>query len=252
MAADLIVYAIVAGVLVFWLRSILGTRNGEEKDRGNPFAPRPPSNDSYAPEPHDADHPGALPNPFVQPSAPAPMKVTKTTLVGRVKIETPMAEQGLRDIAARDSRFNLDRFIEGAEYAFEYIVTQFAKGNEDAIRPLLAPRVMNDFSRAITDRRTRGETVDTKIEAVRGMDIIAATLKGTMAFVTIRFTAQEVCIIRNAAGSIIAGDPEKTTTMIDLWTFGRDVGASDPTWHLYETRDERPEPHKTPMPESGA
>ena len=37
MPADLIVYAVVAAGLIFWLRSILGTRHGEEHERPNPF-----------------------------------------------------------------------------------------------------------------------------------------------------------------------------------------------------------------------
>ena len=37
MPADLIVYALVAAGLVFWLRSVLGTRHGEEREHPNPF-----------------------------------------------------------------------------------------------------------------------------------------------------------------------------------------------------------------------
>ena len=32
---ELLIYALVAGGLVFWLRSILGTRHGEERDRSD-------------------------------------------------------------------------------------------------------------------------------------------------------------------------------------------------------------------------
>lgn len=241
MAADLIIYAVVAAALIFWLKTILGTKNGEERERPNPFAPK---NDNGTPQEGNVID---LPRPA---NTGAPIRVTKTTLTSRVKIETPDAENGLRAIAAVDSSFNLDRFMEGAEYAFELIVTSFAKGDRDTLKNLLTPNVYNDFDRAITDRTVRGETVDTKIEAVRGMDIISATVKGNIGFVSIRFTAQETCIIRNAAGAVVAGDADKTTTMIDIWTFGRDLNSASPVWYLYETRDEHMEHHKTPLPES--
>jgi predicted lipid-binding transport protein (Tim44 family) len=249
MAADLIIYGIIAAALVFWLKNLLGTRNGEERERDNPFAPK---NDN-------APGPGPATPGFDMPSMPTslsrggpdPLKISKTTLANRVKIETPGAEAGLRAVAEKMPGFTLENFLDGAEYAFELIVTSFAKGDRAALKPLLSPGVYNDFDRAIADRTARGETVDTKIESVRGLDVIAAGVTGALAYISVRFTAQETCIIRNAAGAVVAGAPDQTTTMIDIWTFGREVGSTDPTWVLYETRDERAEPHKTPMPESG-
>jgi predicted lipid-binding transport protein (Tim44 family) len=255
MAADLIIYAIIAAALVFWLKNVLGTRHGDERDRPNPFAPK---NDNQPPEDDgvviDIARPGQVGAPAsvggMMGAAPDPLKITKTTLASRVRIETPAAGEALRTLASAQPGFTLERFIEGAEYAFEVIVTAFARGDRLTLKGLLAPSVYQDFDQAITARAARGETVDTKIEAVRGMDVIAAQIQGNQAFITVRFTAQEVCIIRNAAGAITSGALDQTTTMIDLWTFGREVNSTDPTWFLFETRDERAEDHKTPVPES--
>ena len=38
MSADILLYALVAAGLVFWLRNILGTRHGDERQRSNPFS----------------------------------------------------------------------------------------------------------------------------------------------------------------------------------------------------------------------
>lgn len=251
MAADLIVYAIVAAALVFWLKSILGTKNGEERERDNPFAPkndnRPGAQNDGPPLPDLAHAPIHM-----RDTGPDPLKINKATLMSRVRIETPGAEAGLRAVAAAKPDFTLEKFLDGAEYAFELIVTSFAKGDRATLKSLLSPSVYNDFDAAIADREARGETVETKIEAVRGMDIISATLKDNMAFISVRFTAQETCIIRDSSRAITSGSPDQATTMIDIWTFGHDISSNDPTWFLYETRDERPEPHKTPMPESTA
>jgi predicted lipid-binding transport protein (Tim44 family) len=248
MAADLIIYGIIAAALVFWLKNILGTRNGEEREHQNPFAPR---NDNVpSTEKPGIDMAGPALNLPLIPTGPDPLKITKTTLANRVRIETPGVETNLRTLVARAPSFNLERFLEGAEYAFELIVTSFAKGDRTTLKTLLAPSVYNDFDRAITDRAARGETVETKIEAVRAMDVIECRLTGNMAYIGVRFTAQEICIIRGASGAIISGGPEHISTMIDIWTFGRDITQSNPTWFLFETRDEHTEAHKTPLPES--
>jgi len=50
---------------------------------------------------------------------------------------------------------------------------------------------------------------------------------------------------------ITSGHPDKMTEMTDVWTFGRDTRSKDPTWMLYETADDVPEDHKTPIPNAG-
>lgn len=248
MATDLIVYAIIAAALVFWLRSILGTKNGEERDRANPFTGQ---DDAAKINPGPVKDGGKVID-VTFPAAKSDdraVRVIKTTLASRVKVEDS-AREGLRMIAEADRSFTLERFLEGAEAAFEMIVVAFARGDTATLRGLLAPNVFNDFESAVTARATRGETVETKVEAVRGMDVISARLAAGVAYIAVRFTAQETCLIRNAAGTVISGDPEKTTTMVDVWTFGRDVATNSPIWYLHETRDEQHEDHKTPLPES--
>lgn len=261
MVGDLIIYAIVAVALVFWLKNILGTRNGEEQNHENPFAPK---NDN---------RPGVPPSKSIEPGMPAPvapsdvqgfgrpgslfgpagtdpLRITRATLSSRARVETPTVTDGLRAIVARDPQFTLEKFLGGAEAAFEAIVTSFATGDRATLRALLSPSVYNDFDAALTDRATRGETIETRIEAIRGMDITDAGMRQNNAYIAVRFTAQETCLIRNAAGVVTEGDPDTATTMIDLWIFGRDVTSGNPAWFVIETRDDFIEPHKTPMPES--
>ena len=266
MQGDLIIYAIVAAALVYWLKNILGTRHGDEHDRDNPFAPRndnrpgvPPLDASSGPPQRgtNADRPASPAQTpgmgFFAPAGTDPLRITRATLSGRARIEGGEAvTQGLRTIVARDPNFTLERFLCVSEGAFETIVLAFAKGDRATLRGLLAPSVYNDFDAAITDRATRGETVETRIEALRGMDVIAARMDGDTAAISVRFTAQETCIIRNAAGTIVSGDPDTATTMIDVWTFARDVTSNSPVWYVHETRDDYIEPHKTPLPESRA
>jgi len=265
MQGDLIIYAIVAAALVFWLKNILGTKHGDERDRGNPFAPPndnrpgvPPVQGQAGPkDPPESERMagkdtgllGRGTNIFT-PAGVDPLRITRATLSSRVRIEGDAVTNGLRGIVERDPGFTLEKFLGGAEAAFELIVTSFAKGDRSTLQGLLAPSVYNNFDAAITDRTTRGETVETRIEALRGMDITAARMGGDIAYISVRFTAQETCIIRNAAGMITAGDPDVATTMIDIWTFGHDVTSNNPAWYIYETRDDVDEPHKTPMPES--
>ena len=225
MPADLFVYALVAAGLVFWLRSVLGTRHGEERERPNPF---------LAPEQQDASEQPA------NPEEPIGAQEQIIALAEKPRrnygVDNKTAENGLLDIARADKSFDIDFFLEGAQDAFAMIVESFAEGDREALKSLLAPAVYESFEKAISEREERGETQATDIHAVRKALVIEAWLEGKMAYITLRFTAEETSVTRNEEGDIIAGDPDKTMQMDDIWTFGRGLKSKDPAWLVYETR----------------
>ena len=227
MPADLIVYALVAAGLVFWLRSVLGTRHGEERDRSAPFL--------SGEEPHDiADSSTSAENPVDNAAEQIAALAAKPRKNYRVDNKT--AENGLIAIAEADRNFDVEAFLEGAQDAFVMIVESFAEGDRDTLKNLLSDDVYKAFEGAITDREKRDETQITEIHAIRTANIVFAELNGRSAKVTVKFTAEESSVTRDKDDKIIAGHPDKTTTMHDIWTFGRDVKSKDPSWLLVETR----------------
>ena len=238
MPVDIILYALIAAGLVFWLNNILGTKNGEEKDRHFPSS----NNANEAP---------------LMPLENNPNVVGLNTNVGdvfvlprHVKIENKTAENNLLDIVEEHSNFDLEHFASVVADAFSIVVESFADGDKETLKSLLAEPVYKAFDKEIDARKKRGETVTTEIKAVRKVDIIEAYLKENIVYLTVRFTAQEICVIRDDDQNTISGDPEKVTEMVDVWVFGRDINAEGPEWLVYETRDDEQEDHKTPLPES--
>ena len=132
------------------------------------------------------------------------------------------------------------------------IVTAFAAGDKPTLKMLLADNVYKAFEHAIAERERKGETVETDIHVIKTAKIVSAKVEKQKAIVSIRFTAEETCVIRDKDGNILSGDPDRVTEMTDLWTFTRNVKSKDPVWHVSETRDDIPEDHdaKTPLPEA--
>ena len=58
---------------------------------------------------------------------------------------------------------------------------------------------------------------------------------GSIARVTVRFESEQTNITRNSEGQPIDGAPNQVETIIDLWTFERDMSNDDPNWKLIET-----------------
>lgn len=235
MSADIVIYAAVAVGLVFWLRNILGTRHGDERQRPNPFT-RPPEDANAKSPVHPAQlNEAGLPAAALAVPALNPLALP-TTL--RASIKDPAAETGVMDIIKNDRGFDLAHFVGGAQDAFVMIVEAFSNGDRDVLRELLSPDLYRAFDDALLARETAGETMQTEIHAVRRTEILEAGMRGRMAVLTLRFVADETAIIKNRDGLIVSGNPDRVSETIDVWTFGRDLKSKDPTWFLLATREE--------------
>lgn len=232
MPADLLLYALVAAGLVFWLRNILGTRNGNERERPNPFTAQP--------EDHPKDRTaGTMPVAGLAAAGQAPFDdaLVEQPLDRNMSV-APTAQSGLHEIARADRSFQTVTFLRGAQDAFVMIVEAFAKGDRDTLKMLLAEPVYKAFVEAINARESVGQTSHVEIHAIRKAEIVAARLERRDAFITVRFVADETNVLRDSADLILHGNPDRVTETIDVWTFVRDTKAREPGWFLIETNDE--------------
>jgi hypothetical protein len=143
--------------------------------------------------------------------------------------------QGLEQIRRADPSFEPAHFLEGARTAFEMIVTGFAHGDKEALRPLLSDEVFQQFVAAIDERAAAKETLETRIVRLDNSEIVEAELLGRNAQVTVRLTSQQINVTRAMDGSIVDGDPEHPAEKTDYWTFARDTRSADPNWVLVAT-----------------
>lgn len=236
MPADLIVYGVIAAGLVFWLRSILGTRHGDERERPNPLTGAPASPNA---EPVDVigvnarhEQKDVSPASRIAEIASAPK--------GAFSIDNKNAENGLLEIARSEKSFDIDFFGQAVQDVFVMVVEAFAKGDRDTLQDLLRKDVYEAFENAIRERESAGDVLISEIHAIRKAQIISAMVQGKKAFVTVRFVADETRILKDSEGNTLSGNPEKVTEMIDIWTFSHDLGGKDPRWLLVETRSDEP------------
>ena len=228
MSADILIYAAVAAGLVFWLKNILGTTHGEERDRPNPFASA--GTDTAETENRTAGK--RIPGDTHDPNN------IKAGLAKHMSIATPMTETALMSLTKADGGFKLSSFLKAAENAFILVVEAFAEGDTETLKELVAQPVYNVFADALKKREEVGESSSVEIHAVRKTQVMSTRMEGRMAYITVRFVSDETNVIRDKEGEVIFGDPDRVTETIDIWTFGRDIKSKSPVWLVYETRDE--------------
>jgi predicted lipid-binding transport protein (Tim44 family) len=210
---DIILFALIAVFLVLRLRSVLGRRTGNERRR----------------------------DPFLQRFGGGSGKIitvepTSTTIVPPAAEEgaDPLAA-GLAEIRRADPGFRPEAFLGGARAAFEIIVGAFAKGDKEALKPLLDEGVFASFSAAIDQRVAAKESLETRILGIAAADIVTARLEGKRAEVTVKLVSQQINVTRAADGSVLEGDPKAAVEKTDRWTFARDPRSADPNWVLVAT-----------------
>jgi len=211
---DIILFAMVAAFLVLRLRSVLGRRTGNERRRTGVVRQAEPAGDKVIAFGQRGN--GAAPPPATEPPADA-------------------VAAGLARIRAADPSFDPPQFLEGARAAFEMIVAAFAEGDKAKLRPLLSDEVYQPFSAAIDDRSAAHETLESRILALKQLDIVAAELAGRMARVTLKLVSDQINVLRAHDGSVVDGDPEHAIEKTDFWTFARDTSSADPNWVLVAT-----------------
>ncbi len=228
MTTELIVYALIAAGLIFWLRSILGTRHGDEADRPAPKMELDAEGKIVGTDVSDSSDKAEQPFLLIEELA-AHEK-------GNMSIGNKAAELGLIEIAKADRSFNIYDFLGAAQDAFVYVVESFAEGDRETLRDLLGSTVYNAFDAAISAREDAQETMESEIHAIKKSEVIEARMDGKFAFVTIRFWADETSVVKDEDSNILQGHPEKTTLMRDVWTFSRDLKSRDLRWLVVETR----------------
>ncbi len=226
MPADLIVYALVAAGLIVWLRSILGTRHGDEPERPAPYL-----------KPEGQSGRMELPGPSRESKIGPEERIAELarTPKGNISIANTATELGLMEIARADRTFDVDHFAQGAQDAFVYIVESFADGDRETLRDLLSPPVFAAFDEAITARQQSGQTLHAEINAINKAELVSAQIEGRFSKITVRFLAEEITYTKNALGDVIEGHPERITQMRDLWTFSRETKSRDPRWLVVAT-----------------
>lgn len=224
-------FIIVAAVIFYQLRNVLGRRTGNEKPPFDPYtaARTRPADDAATrndnvvslPRKRDAETPEEL-------------------YAGIDKVAAPETElnKGLRAIKDADPSFDPKTFVEGARMAYEMIVTAFAQGDRKSLKNLLSREVYDGFVAAIADRESRSETVQSSFVGISKSDIVGAEMKGSEAHVTLRIVSELISVTRNKAGEVIDGDPEAVAEVKDVWTFARDTRSKDPNWKLIATEAE--------------
>jgi predicted lipid-binding transport protein (Tim44 family) len=213
---DILLLAMVAGFVAFRLYTVLGRRTGHERS--------PEDAQVRVPDPVRAKKPAAKDNVVTLPERGS----------SSAAAASPLA-RGMMDIKLADRGFDEEKFLQGARAAHEMIVTAYAKGDRETLRPLVNDDVFGAFEGGIRGREQRKERVDFEFVRLKSSRISGAEMKGRMAEVTVALESEIILAAYDQTGHLIEGEPKTPHTVTDVWTFARDTKSRDPNWSLVAT-----------------
>lgn len=226
----LITIAIAIGILLY-LRSILGQRTGHQKPED--FFDRASERDVRTGE--DAENVVKLPNRGGENADASNPHLEEINQIAKPRTKL---NKGLRAVHSADPSFSPGEFLNGANMAYEMIVTAFADADKRSLKNLLSRDVYESFASVIDDRSSRGEVVKSSFVGIDDSQIAAAELDDGIANVTVRFESQIVSSTHDKDGKLIEGDDNEVVRVKDVWTFSRNTRSRDPNWKLVATEAE--------------
>lgn len=193
---QIVIFAVIAAVLLFQLYNVLGKKVGRQPE----------------------DNPAPV-------AVGAPQGATEAQ---RGPVLDPAIAAAIAGLKAKDPNFDPHRFLDGARQAYETIVTAYARGDREALRPLLTDKVLASFEAGITAREARSEVEAVELVHPPRADLEVATVENDRAQAKVRFLAEVRSTVTPSGGEAVS--EERRTA--EVWTFERRLGAADPNWAL--------------------
>ena len=125
-------------------------------------------------------------------------------------------------------------FLNGAEIAYETILTSFANGDLIKLKSLLSPNMFSNFSDAIKARNKENIKSEFTFIGVKESSVEKYEKIKDNLFATVKFVAEVISVKRDKENKIIEGNPDKIKFVSDNWKFTRNVNQKSPNWYLSE------------------
>ena len=213
---DILILAMVAVFIINRLRNTLGKKTGNEHDIANKFTKG------------KSDLKESSPDKVSKASADQiNMKKSK-----QVFHENPGISKELSKIHKIDPSFTIDEFIEGAKKAFEFIINKYSDENIKPLKNLLSADIFKMFDKQINSRAKKNENLDVNIIGIKEAKIEDVLIKSSVASIKVKFSSEQVQVIKNDKGKIISGDSNQILSIVESWFFSKDLKRKDPNWIL--------------------
>ena len=128
------------------------------------------------------------------------------------------------------------KFLNGAKEAYKMIVTSFAKGDKNVLKPLLNKEIYQNFSDEIDNRKKENIKSELTFVGVKSAKIKNFEKKDNIYTFTVDFVSEIITCKKDKNNKVIEGNPDIIKTVNDIWKFSKNMWSNNPNWYLVETQ----------------
>jgi len=125
-------------------------------------------------------------------------------------------------------------FLNGVKSAFEMVIKSFATADAPTLKLLLSDKVFAGFEQALSQRKIAEQSLVSNVIAVDAKILSASMLENT-AVVVISFVSKQINYITDKDSKIIEGRKDEIRELNDVWTFKKDINATNKNWVISST-----------------
>ena len=127
-------------------------------------------------------------------------------------------------------------FLKGAKSAYEMIVTSFAEGDKNVLKPLLNKEIFQNFSDEIDYRKKENVKSELTFVGIKSAKIKNFEKKDNIYTFTVDFMSEIIACKKDKNNKVIEGNPDRIKTVNDVWKFSKNMWSNSPNWYLVETQ----------------
>ena len=130
-------------------------------------------------------------------------------------------------------KFDQNEFISGAKKAFKMILNAKHEAQKKILMPYLEDDVYRLFEKSILDKEAKGLTTHKVNIEVQTSDIKEIKIIENIAYIRVEFDFQEGLLIKNSDGTIFSDNVSTPNDCNVTWTFARALDSDSPNWKLF-------------------
>ena len=132
-------------------------------------------------------------------------------------------------------KFNKKEFLSGAEKAFNMILNAKYGANKKLLISYLEDDVFRLFEKAILEQEGKGLMVEEANIEVKKTNISEIKVLENIAYIRVDFDYLESLLIKKSDGTVFSDNIDSPNDLNITWTFSRSLDSVSPNWKLFGT-----------------
>ena len=211
---DILILAMIAIFIINRLKNVLGKKTGNEHDIVEKYS-RGKTNFKESP-----------------PDQISKSNQKQKTVKDVFFHNDPKINSDLREIYNQDENFDSKEFLDGSKKAFEFIIKNYSEEKLEPLKKLLSSSIYKDFKSQIDARVKKSQNLDITIIGIKSAEIVNASLKSKIALICVKFSSEQVQVVKDLEGKIVEGDNNQILSIDEKWSFSKNLKSKDPNWTL--------------------